>query len=131
MAQILCLIEKSGCGHTQKRGGFFAADLAALPLQEDFVEAIGKGILRPSKFDAFGLGGGNSFCLALPYALPFVLRDKRKNLENNVAEESPDQILAATRVEKRHVNDADMRNLVSHSKSGCPFDMPENTEKPF
>ena len=49
-------------------------------------------------FDLILVRNDRAVCLALPNVLPFILRDKRKYLENNVAEESPDQIFAAARV---------------------------------
>jgi hypothetical protein len=91
---------------------------AFLPLIVPFSHCIkisskfsGRGFCGLPNLTPLALAAAIPSAWRLPYVLPFVFRDKRQNLKNNVTEESPDKILAAACVKQRHVDDADIYAL--------------------
>ena len=66
---------------------------------------------RAAKADAPGLGRRDALRLALVDGGPLVLRHEGEDLEDNVAEKGPHQVLAPSRVQQGHVQHHDIHPL--------------------
>lgn len=62
--------------------------------------------------DAARLCGGNALRLPPADALALALRHKRQNLQHQIRNKRPQQILVARRIQKRHVNHTDIHALL-------------------
>ena len=101
---ILSCLGVEGCPcHAAVFGGFRAGDFPGFPFFVLLPEAAGQAFFGAAEADALGLGGGDALCLPLADAGTLVFRDEGEDLQDNVAEECPHQILAAPCVQQGHV----------------------------
>lgn len=83
-------------------------------------EGIWNGYAGTSEFYASRHGCGDSLPLPFANVLSFIFRDKGKNLQNQVGNESPDKaVLVVGSIQQRHVDNPDVYTLGPHEIS--PF----------
>lgn len=94
-------------GHSQLVGGGSGRQLSCLPpgLQNWELWRANHGF--SAKFDALSLGGGNPLGLTLVYKFPLGLGDIRQQLQNNVRDQRPGQILCLPGIQQGHIQHDD------------------------
>ena len=68
------------------------------------------------------LGDPNALSLPLANHLPLIFRDKRKQFQNQIADQRADQILIDAGIENRHIENFDMNS----ARARNPFPLFQN-----
>ena len=105
-------VTEAGHGHATLLRRSDARDFPGLPPPVGIGKALRQGRGGPSEPDALGLCCRDTLRLSRPDVGALVLRHEGENLQDNIAEESPCQILAPPGVQQGHVQHHDVHPLL-------------------
>ena len=102
------LAVKSGLAHTALFEYSRKRRLPSLPRLDDLPEILRHRDFRPAEFHPLCLCRRDSLRLSFPDVLTLVLRHKGQNLQHQIGNERPHQILAVAGIQQGHIQNADV-----------------------
>lgn len=81
------------------------------PCRMDLIKVFRQGTRRPPESAASGFCRCYALCLPFLYAFPLTLGHKRQNLQNQIGNKCPQQVLALPYIQKRHIQDTNIYTL--------------------
>ena len=104
--------EESGLAQAAAAQGLLQGDFFFLPGLHDVLKAGGHPDQRAAHGNAPGLGRGDALGLAAADALPLALGHKGENLQHQVGDERPHQVLPLTGIQEGHIQHGDVHLLL-------------------
>ena len=75
------------------------------------MEVIRQRLRRSAETDSLCFRGSNSLRLPLMNGCPLIFSDKGQHLQHDITEKCSNKIFPAPRIQKRHINDTDVRSF--------------------